>query len=79
MSIVENALKFKVNKMMTREKDPQVIAEFRRKRTWQLIVVVPFMAALLPLLMLEDAGPDGMFGIPVGVVGICLMAIDSTT
>jgi hypothetical protein len=55
--------------METKGKDPQVVAEFRRRRTRQLIAVVPFVAALIPLFMLEDAGPEGLFGIPAVVVG----------
>ncbi len=55
--------------METKEGDPQVIAEFRRRRTRQFIVVVPFVGALIPLFMLENAGPDGLFGIPSVVVG----------
>jgi len=35
-------------------------------------VVVPFVGALIPLFMLENAGPVGLFGIPSVVVGsIC--------
>jgi hypothetical protein len=53
-------------------RDPQVIEEFRRRRVRQLVAVVPFVAALIPLLMLEDAGPEGLFGIPaVAVAAVC--------
>lgn len=61
--------------METNGRDSQVIAEFRRRRTRQLIVVVPFMGALLPLLMLENAGPDGLLGIPSVVVGSACGAV----
>ena len=55
--------------MDTKDRDPRVIAEFKRRRTRQIIAVVPIVGALLPLFLLEDAGPEGLFGIPSVVVG----------
>lgn len=61
--------------METGERDTRVIAEFKRRRARQLMMVVPFLGALIPLFMLEDAGPDGLFGIPPVVVGSACGAV----
>lgn len=61
--------------MEPREKDPQVMAEFKGRRTRQLIMVVPFAAALFTLFMLEDAGQEGLLGVPAVVVGSACGAV----
>ncbi|MBP7274977.1 MAG: hypothetical protein KBA51_02105 [Kiritimatiellae bacterium] len=61
--------------METKEMNPEVIAEFQRRRRRQLIAVVPIMGALFPLFMLDHAGPDGLFGIPTAVLGPVCIAI----
>jgi len=55
--------------MESKERDPLVFAEFKRRRTRQWNMVAPFVAALIVLFMLEDAGPSGVFGIPTAVAG----------
>ena len=61
--------------MYTGQDDQQVMAEFRQRRTRQLIVCVPVIAAIIPLVMLEDAGPAGLWGIPTSVVGAVCIAV----
>jgi hypothetical protein len=38
------------------EKDPLIIAEFKRRRNLQLIVCVTMIAAIIPVLMAKDMG-----------------------
>ncbi len=58
------------------EGNPDVMAEFRKRRTRQLIAIAPFLVAISPLLFLENAGPDGLFGIPAVVIApVCLAVI----
>lgn len=58
------------------EINPEIIAEFKKRRMRQFIAVVPFVVALFPLFMLDDAGPDGLFGIPTAVIGpVCIAVV----
>ena len=57
------------------EGHPEIIAEFKKPRTRQLIAIAPFLVAIFPLFMLEDAGPDGLFGIPAIVIGPACIAV----
>lgn len=50
------------------EANPEVIAEFGKRRMRQLIAIIPVVMAIVPLLLLEDAGPEGVFGIPAVVI-----------
>lgn len=38
------------------EKDPLIIAEFKKRRARQLMATVPMIAAIIPLFMLKDMG-----------------------
>lgn len=50
------------------ETNSEVVAEFKKRKTRQLIATAPFMLALFSMFMLEDAGPEGLFGIPSSVM-----------
>lgn len=46
-----------------------VIAEFKRRRVRQLIATIPMVLAVFLAISLEHAGPAGLYGIPVPVIG----------
>lgn len=61
--------------MQLNQADPQIISEFKRRRTKQIIAVIPFIAAMIPLFLLDEAGPAGLFGISSIVIGSTCIAI----
>ena len=59
----------------TNQPDPTIIAEFSKRRTRQLILIAPLIAAMIPVLMLENAGPDGLWGVPASVIAPGCIAV----
>jgi hypothetical protein len=56
--------------------DPNVMSEFKQKKTRQLLAAIPAVLAIVPLVIAEDVGPNGLWGIPIIVLApICLVVI----
>ena len=54
----------------------KIIADFKKRKTRQLIAIVPFILASIPLLMLEDTGAERWAGIPTSFVAtICIVVM----
>lgn len=62
--------------MQTSAPDPNVVAEFRKRKFRQLLAAIPAIAAIVPLVMSEGAGPEGVWGLPIRVLlPVCCVVI----
>ena len=64
--------------MESKQADPQVMAEFQQRRTWQLIAVAPIVAAIIYWIFIgkDGAGPAELLGIPVSVgIPLCIAIV----
>ncbi len=64
--------------METKQTDPLVMAEFKQRRTWQLVAVAPILAAMIYLIFTgkDGAGPVELLGIPVSAgIPLCIAIV----
>jgi hypothetical protein len=56
--------------------DPKIVAEFKKRKLRQLLAAIPAIAAIVPLVMAENAGPDGVWGVPIKVLApVCIVVV----
>jgi len=59
--------------MEQQERNQEVIDSFKKRKTRQLIASVPLIAAIIPLVMMEDSAEQALFGIPIAILlPICI-------
>jgi len=62
--------------MSQKERNPQVVAEFQRRRARQLAVIAPVVLAILALLWAEDHPHVTIAGLPATVlIGVAVAVI----
>jgi hypothetical protein len=52
-----------------RQADPEVLAEFRKRRVRQYIAIVPAILSLVVVLIAGKSDPRGIAGVPMSVLG----------
>jgi hypothetical protein len=62
--------------MEQQERNQEVIDSFRKRKAKQLIASVPLIAAVIPLVMMDESTGEALFGIPMIILlPICITVV----
>lgn len=54
--------------MENQSSNPKIISEFKKRKTKQLIAIIPLVLAFIPILFLRKVGTEILFGISANII-----------